>query len=78
MEEPPVRILDWDEERGVWLASRDGEPSFVWVQDFGDGFQAACVSRGVELLIPAAIYGEMVATGEAPPDPPMGVRITDT
>jgi hypothetical protein len=69
----PVRIIGWDEERCVWLAERAGEPSFVWVQDFADAFQAARVSRGVELVVPATIYAGWVASGDAPSSPPTGV-----
>jgi hypothetical protein len=72
----PVHILGWDEERQVWLARRDGEPSFVWVPDFDDAYQAACVSRGVDLIVSAAIYGEWAASGEAPKEPPRGVVLS--
>ena len=60
-----VHILGWDGARQVWLARRDGEPSFVWVQGFDDAYLAACVSRDVALIVPAAIYGEWVAAGDA-------------
>jgi hypothetical protein len=71
----PVRMFGWDGDREVWLAERDGEPEFVWVQDFGDAWMAA-QSRGVELEISAALYEDLVAAGEAPAEPPTGVRIT--
>lgn len=74
----PVHILGWDESRQVWLARRDGEPSFVWVQDFDDAYQAAHVSRGVDLVVPASIYREWIAAGEAPTEVPQGVRLTDS
>jgi hypothetical protein len=66
----PVHILGWDEERAVWLACRDGELSFVWVPDFDDAYQATCISRGADLIVPAAIYREWVAIGEAPEERP--------
>jgi hypothetical protein len=72
----PVRILGWDERRQVWLARREGEASFVWVQDFGDAYQAARVSRGVDLVVPAAVYREWIAAGDAPEEPPQGVRLS--
>ncbi len=72
----PVHILGWDEERQVWLARRDGEPSFVWVQDFADAYQAAHVSRGVDLIVPAAIYREWIAIGDAPESLPRGVLLS--
>jgi hypothetical protein len=73
----PVRILGWDDERQVWLARRDGEPSFVWVNSFIDAYQAARVSRGVDLMVPAAIYQEWAALGDAPGKPPAGVVLTE-
>jgi hypothetical protein len=60
------------------VPGRDGGPSFMWVQDFDDAYQAARVSRGVELVVPAAIYQEWVATGEAPHEPPHGVRLSES
>lgn len=72
----PVHILDWDDQRQVWLARRDGEPSFVWVQGFADAYLAACVSRGVDLIVPAAIYRQWVATGDAPQIPARGVLLS--
>lgn len=72
----PVHILGWDERRQVWLARREGEASFVRVQDFGDAYQAACVSRGVDLVVPAAVYRQWIASGDAPEDPPQGVRLS--
>jgi hypothetical protein len=75
MSDAPVRILGWDEQRQVWLARREGEPSFRWVQDFGDAYQAAQTSRGVELVVPAAIYREWIAAGDAPTEVPRGVRL---
>ena len=72
----PVRMIGYDADRDVWLAKRDGEPSFVWVQDFGDAWMAAA-SRGVDLEISAALYEDLVANGEAPTAPPTGVRITN-
>lgn len=74
MSGPPVRIVEWDADREVCLAGRDGEPSLVWVQDFADAWQAA-ISRGVELVVPMPVYEEWVADGEAPPEPPIGVSI---
>jgi hypothetical protein len=71
----PVHILRWDDERQAWLAHRDGEPSFVWVQDFLDAYQAAHDSRGVDLIVPASIYQEWVATDLAPEQAPAGVLL---
>jgi hypothetical protein len=70
-------ILGWDEGRQVWLARRDGEPSFVWVQDFSDAYQAARPSRGVDLIVPATIYREWIALGLAPEKVPFGVVLTE-
>jgi hypothetical protein len=76
MSSAPVHILAWDGERQVWRARRDGEPSFAWVQGFVDAYQAACVSRDVDLIVPEAIYQFWVAKGEAPKTPPPGVRLS--
>jgi hypothetical protein len=73
----PVRILGWNDELQVWLASRDGEPSFVWVNSFTDAYQAARVSRGVELIVPVTIYREWAAMGDAPRQPPAGVVLAE-
>lgn len=77
MTEPPVHILGWDERRQVWLAYRDGEPSFVWVNGFTDAYLAAQVSRGVDLIVPAAIYHEWMTEGVAPKIPPAGVQLVE-
>src|SRR5947209_3502034 len=58
------------------LARREGEASLVWVRDFGDADQAACVTRGVDLIVPAAVYREWIASGDAPEQPPQGVRLS--
>ena len=76
MPDAPVHILGWDERRQVWRARREGEPSFAWVQDFGDAYQAAHVSRGVDLIVPAAIYREWIAAGDAPEEVPRGVLLS--
>lgn len=72
----PVQILGWDDDRQVWLARRENEPSFVWVQSFADAYLAACVHREVDLIIPAAIYREWVASDVAPQVPPRGVLLS--
>jgi hypothetical protein len=71
-----VHVVGWDGDRQVWLACRDGEPSFAWVQGFADGYLAACVHREVDLIVPAAIYEEWVAAGDAPPVPLRGVVLS--
>jgi hypothetical protein len=58
------------------MARRDGEASFVWVQDFDDAYRAAHVSRGVALLLPVAIYREWVAIGRAPEELLRGVQLS--
>ncbi len=72
----PVHIVRWDEDRKVWLARRDGEPSFAWVQSFADAYLASCLNREADLIVPAAIYAEWAAAGDAPPIPPRGVVIS--
>jgi hypothetical protein len=41
------------------------EPSFVWVQGFTDAYRAACVSRGVDLIVPVSIYRQWIGAGDA-------------
>jgi hypothetical protein len=72
----PVHILGWDDDRQVWLARRDGEPSFSWVQSFADAYLAACVHREVDLIVPAAVYEEWVSAGNAPQVPLRGVVLS--
>jgi hypothetical protein len=69
----PVHIISWDDERQVWLARRDGDPDFAWVHGYTDAYLAAYVHRGVDLIVPAAIYREWVAAGDAPEVPATGV-----
>lgn len=69
-----MQVVGWDEARQVWLARREGEPTFVWVQDLGDAYIAA-QPRGVELHVPASVYAEMVRSGDAPVEPLSIVRI---
>lgn len=73
----PVHVLGRDDDRHVWLAHRHGEPSSAWVQDFADGYLAACVHREADLIVPAAIYQEWAAAGDAPPVPLRGVVLPD-
>ncbi len=72
----PVHILGWDDSRQVWLARRDGEPSFAWVRSFADAYLAACAHRKVDLIVPAAVYEEWVAAGDAPQVPLQGVVLS--
>ena len=72
----PVHVLGWDGERQVWLARRDGEPSFLWVQDFADAYQAAR-ARSVDLIVSAAVYRGWIAIGEAPEQLPRGVLLLE-
>ena len=72
----PLCVDGWDEAGQVWLAHRDGEPSFVWVRGFTDAYLAARVSRGVDLVVPAGIYAEWVAMGDAPEQVPAGVKLS--
>ena len=46
------------------------------VQDFADAYQAAHVFRRVDLIVPAAIYTEWIAIGDAPQRLPRGVLLS--
>ena len=55
VDDAPIELLALDQPRpGLIAARRVGEPSFSHVQDIGDAMMAA-MSRGVDLIIPAAI-----------------------
>jgi hypothetical protein len=64
----PIELvaIDWT-NNGVITARREGEPSFVWVQDMGDAIQAA-IARGVDLVVPADLVAELRAIGDLPLD----------
>jgi hypothetical protein len=73
----PIVLLGWDEDNHNWAASREGEPSFTGVQDFMDAWLAS-QTRGASLVIPDAVYAQLLADGDAPPERPAWVlRSTD-
>lgn len=52
----PIVLVALDEpDEGLIRAYREGEPSFVWVHGLSDALMSAA-SRGVDLVIPAALY----------------------
>jgi hypothetical protein len=60
MDEAPIELLALDRPSdGMISARREGEPSFVGVQDIGDAMMAA-MARGVDLVIPAALADELL------------------
>ncbi len=63
----PIELYGFhpDAEYDVILARRAGEPSFIWVQDLGDAFQAAG-SRGVEIIATKEFCAELLANGHSP------------
>jgi hypothetical protein len=73
MSNAPVTVLGWDERNHDWTAQRDGESSFTGVGDLGDAYMA-CSVRNADLIISDAVYAEMVAAGDAPPERPDWVR----
>ena len=70
----PIELLGYHGELDVILARRVGEPSFIWVQDIGDAFQAAD-SRGVDVVVSQDFLAELTANGDLPPELPPGLRI---
>ena len=76
MSEPtaaPVELITLDQPyEGVIPARREGEPRFSHVQDVADGIMAA-LSRGVDLVVPAAMFAEI--RDSFPPELPPYIKI---
>lgn len=65
-DETPIELLGLDDERDLILARRAGEPSFVWVQDLEDAYQAAAERGGVDIVVSRRVYDELRAAGVSP------------
>lgn len=73
MSEAPVELVALDEPyEGVISAYRDGEPSFTHVQGVADAIMAA-LSRGVDLVVPAALFA--VIRASFPPELPPYIKV---
>jgi hypothetical protein len=69
----PVELIALDGPyEGVISARREGEPSCSHVQDVADAIMAA-LARGVDLVVPAALFHEI--RGDFPPDLPPYVTV---
>jgi hypothetical protein len=69
----PIELLaPYRPSQGLIPARREGEPSFVGVQDIGDAMMAA-MARGVDLVVPADLAGELL--GDLPRDLPDWIKI---
>jgi hypothetical protein len=64
-----VVIHGWSDAWQIWIASRDGEPSFRGVQGLGDAYMASARSDA-KLIISDDVYAAMVRAGHAPPERP--------
>jgi hypothetical protein len=63
----PIELLGLHpDDDGRILARRAGEPSFVWVQDIEDAFQAAGSRGGVDVVATREFRDELLAHGESP------------
>jgi hypothetical protein len=63
----PIELYGFHPEYdGVILARRSGEPSFRWVQDLGDAYQAAASRGGVDLVVTREFRDELLAHGASP------------
>jgi hypothetical protein len=68
-----IRLLELDKPAvGMITARVEGEPSFSHVQGLSDAIMAA-VTRGVDLIIPNAMYAEI--RDDLPPDLPDFVKV---
>jgi hypothetical protein len=70
----PIEVYGYHDDLDVILARREGEPTFIWVQDMGDAFQAAA-SRGVDVTVTRTFRDELVANGDLPPFELQGLRV---
>jgi len=66
IDDAPIELLGFDEERGVILARRAGDPSFLWVQDLEDAYQAAGSVGGVDVVVSRRVLEELRAAGFSP------------
>ena len=72
----PIELIALDTPyQGVIAAYRQGEPDFLWVNGVSDAIMAAR-SRGVDLVVPAAMFAEI--RQEFPPKLPPYIRVSDT
>jgi hypothetical protein len=65
-EAAPIELYGFHPEFDVILARREGEPSFVWVQDLEDAFQAAGSRGGVDVVITREFREELLTQGHSP------------
>jgi hypothetical protein len=69
----PVDLIALDEPyQGVISARREGEPGFSHVQGIADGIMAA-LGRGVDLVVPVALFDEI--RDSFPPDLPPYIKV---
>ena len=71
----PIELTGYDEEKDVILAQRAGEPSFIWVQDIGDAYQAAGTRGGVDIVVTRAVWDQLLAEGYVEPRDSQLLRI---
>ena len=69
----PIELVALDEPyEGVGSARRDGEPGFSRVQGVADAILAT-LSRGVDLIVPAAMFAEI--RDSFPPELPPYIKV---
>lgn len=72
-EQAPIELVAVDVPfDGVMSARRDGEPDLRWVNGVGDAILAA-LTRGVDLIVPAALLDEI--REDLPPDLPRYIKV---
>lgn len=62
----PIELYGFHPEYDTILARRSGEPSFMWVQDLEDAYQAAASRGGVDVVVSREFRDELLARGESP------------
>ncbi|MFL6155955.1 MAG: hypothetical protein ACJ72D_07690 [Marmoricola sp.] len=73
VEGAPIELIALDTPyQGTISARRRGEESLRWVNGIGDAIMAA-MSRGVDLVVPTAMFDEI--SDEFPPDLPPYIKV---
>jgi hypothetical protein len=65
-EDAPIELVGFHAEQYFILSRRSGEPSFVWVQDIDDAYQAAASRGGIDVVVTRKFRAELLASGVSP------------
>lgn len=65
-DDAPIELYGFHLEADVIVARRMDEPSFIWVQDLGDAYQAAGARGGIDIVVTKDFRAELLARGHSP------------